>query len=191
MSFPQIGPVKRLWYTWKSMKLPWRKRFLVGMDLAGNTFWEFKDTLNSQRLRRIVKSSTSTHYADVKISPQWHQWLRYIRPFPPTLSEQQADVARQAQLKKLAQLADQRWAEKPSYLDMPKERQQLQPATHPRGPGGYTGKKKPEGKDNVKNAVDNQEEIKQDKKDNPWARERGLPGENWQPEAWNPDTTKR
>lgn len=47
-----------------------RKRALtlIGADLAGNTFWEFKDALNANRLRRIVQYSHQAHYADVKIS---------------------------------------------------------------------------------------------------------------------------
>lgn len=40
----------------------------TGVDLAGNSFWEFKDALNAGRLRRIVKYSRHAHYGDVKIS---------------------------------------------------------------------------------------------------------------------------
>ena len=40
----------------------------IGRDLAGNTFWEFKETANATRLRRIVKYSKQVHYADVKLS---------------------------------------------------------------------------------------------------------------------------
>jgi hypothetical protein len=39
-----------------------------GVDLAGNTFWEFKDAINTNRFRRIVKYSPSAHYADIKIT---------------------------------------------------------------------------------------------------------------------------
>lgn len=62
------GYIKSIWLSWKSLRLPWRKQFLVGSDLAGNTFWEFKDALNANRFRRIVKYSRKTDYADVKIS---------------------------------------------------------------------------------------------------------------------------
>lgn len=81
-----------LWFKWKSLRLPWRNMFLVGeylcpppsalhahrsvsltrhvlgQDLAGNTFWEFKATKNADRLRRIVKFDPRTHYADVKVT---------------------------------------------------------------------------------------------------------------------------
>ena len=62
------GYVKQLWFRWKSLKLPWRRQFLAGADLAGNTFWEFRDALNAGRWRRIVKYSRKAHYADVKMS---------------------------------------------------------------------------------------------------------------------------
>lgn len=62
------GAIKRLWLRWKAIRLPWRKQFLVGADLAGNTFWEFKDALNANRLRRIVRYDRRSHYADIKIS---------------------------------------------------------------------------------------------------------------------------
>jgi len=59
---------RRLWYRWKALKLPWRTQTLIGADLSGNTFWEFQDQLNANRLRRIVKYSAKAHYADIKIS---------------------------------------------------------------------------------------------------------------------------
>lgn len=40
----------------------------IGNDLAGNTYWEFKDSLKPGRFRRIVKASPKIHYADVKVS---------------------------------------------------------------------------------------------------------------------------
>ena len=38
------------------------------MDLAGNTFWEFKDAMNANRYRRIAQYSPKTQYSDIKIS---------------------------------------------------------------------------------------------------------------------------
>lgn len=43
----------------------------TGADLAGNTYWEFKDALNSGRMRRIVKYNPRTHYADVRITREF------------------------------------------------------------------------------------------------------------------------
>lgn len=83
------GPIRRLWYSWKMMQLPWRRRWLVGMsrcsesspaqqsltgpgfDLEGNTYWEFKDALHSHRNRRIVKYGRRTHYGDVAVPRQY------------------------------------------------------------------------------------------------------------------------
>ncbi|KIX92830.1 uncharacterized protein Z520_11493 [Fonsecaea multimorphosa CBS 102226] len=118
-----MGGFRDLWLRWKMLRLPWRKRFLVGQDLYGNTFWEFKDALNHNRWRRMVKGrrrATLSSLSDVQISPQWHQWLRQTRHDPPTLQEQAADVQRQAQLKINARMADERWAAKARYIEKPK-----------------------------------------------------------------------
>jgi NADH dehydrogenase [ubiquinone] 1 alpha subcomplex assembly factor 2 len=40
----------------------------LGHDLAGNTFWEFKDVANATRFRRIVKFDPKTHYGDVQVT---------------------------------------------------------------------------------------------------------------------------
>lgn len=62
------GAFTRAYYKWRALRLPWRKQWLCGADLAGNTFWEFKDALNANRLRRIVRYTRAGHYADIKIS---------------------------------------------------------------------------------------------------------------------------
>jgi NADH dehydrogenase [ubiquinone] 1 alpha subcomplex assembly factor 2 len=73
-------------------------------------------------MRRIVKHSKGRHvsYSDVKLSPQWHQWLRHTRDEPPTLLEQQAEVQRQERMKQLAAEADERWRSVPSFMDKPR-----------------------------------------------------------------------
>ncbi|KAF4627210.1 hypothetical protein G7Y89_g10946 [Cudoniella acicularis] len=122
MSSSAARPIKKAWYKWKTQRwVPWRKRFLVGLDLQGNTFWEFRDTLNSHqhRMRRIIQYPSATQYSEIKISPQWHQWLRHTRRDPPSLTEQSQDLVRQRNLKVLAAAADARWAAKPSVLDAP------------------------------------------------------------------------
>ncbi len=69
MSTPQApGLIRQLWYRWKKLQLPWRKQFLVGADLAGNTYWIFKDALHANRWRRIVRYSSKVHYSDVKVT---------------------------------------------------------------------------------------------------------------------------
>lgn len=101
---------------------------LPGLDLQGNTFWEFRDTLSSHkyRMRRIVQYDSSVHYSEISVSPQWHQWLRHTRSSPPSLAEQAQDLVRQENLKILAAEVDRRWAAKPSFLDAP-GRQASQP----------------------------------------------------------------
>ncbi|KKA19908.1 hypothetical protein T310_6107 [Rasamsonia emersonii CBS 393.64] len=176
-----MSPVNSLWFKWKSLRLPWRRSFLV-------------DSLNSNRLRRIVKYNRKVHYADVKISPQWHQWLRYVRQDPPSLEEQQQDVVRQMQIKKLAQIADERWASKPSYLDRP-QTQQPGPATRTSDATLHPEKgAAPDRQPGVMNAIQSQAEAQEQEKKpdtKPWARKMGGPSENWQPEAWTPTAAKR
>ncbi|EED17844.1 conserved hypothetical protein [Talaromyces stipitatus ATCC 10500] len=192
-----MSPVNSLWFKWKALKLPWRRSWVVGQDLSGNTFWEFRDAINTNRLRRIVKYNNKTHYGDVKITPQWHQWLRYVRQEPPSLEEQRRDIMRQIQIKKLAQIADEKWAAKPSYLDKPQTKQ-TSPATrtsdktlHPTKTSDPRSERQP----GVMNQVQGQEQIQQDasqKKTKALSRNVPTgPGEKWQPEAWTPDATRR
>jgi len=51
-----------------------------GMDLTGNTFWEFTDQINIGRLRRIVEYDKKAHYADVKLA------RTSSLPLPPPIS---------------------------------------------------------------------------------------------------------
>ncbi|KAK4556533.1 hypothetical protein LTR86_006104 [Recurvomyces mirabilis] len=162
MSTPSQAPgaIRNLWFRWKALRLPWRKQFLVGNDLAGNTFWEFRDALQAGRWRRIVKYSNTPHYADVKISPQWHQWLRHTRPSAPTLQEQQYEVSRQESMKILAARADERWNSMPSYLDSPsKNLSQAQPSLAPKDPGGYAQQTEPEYNQGVASGVEDMGKV--------------------------------
>ncbi|KUJ22957.1 uncharacterized protein LY89DRAFT_679786 [Mollisia scopiformis] len=154
MSSKPASPLRQAWYRWKSLKLPWRKRFLVGLDLQGNTFWEFRDTLSSHqhRMRRIVQYPSTTQYSEIRISPQWHQWLRHTRKDPPSLTEQSQDLVRQRNLKVLAAEADARWAAKPSFLDTP-ERSQPLPTLELKDQGGYTQSAESEDEKDVRSAI--------------------------------------
>jgi len=164
MSSRPITPIRKAWYRWKSLKLPWRKRFLAGLDLQGNTFWEFRDSLSSHknRMRRIVQYPSSTHYSDINISPQWHQWLRHTRSDPPSLIEQSQDIVRQQNLKVLAAEADARWAPKPHVLDSPGQaRGQPLPALEIKDHGGYAEPTELEDKVGVRSAVGGLEDMAQ------------------------------
>ena len=143
------------------------------MDLAGNTFWELHlhDTL--LRPRRIAQPGHKrTHHSDIKISPQWHQWLRHTRDDAPSIEEQLRDVQRLANVKRLARLADERWASKPSLLDGP-ERRKAPPET----PLEHTAA----GPAPVDGATARRETPVPEA-----FRKRGAPGEDWQPETWSP-----
>jgi NADH dehydrogenase [ubiquinone] 1 alpha subcomplex assembly factor 2 len=167
-----------------------------GQDLSGNTFWEFKDQINHNRWRRIVKADRRTALSDVQISPQWHQWLRQTRIDPPTLQEQAFDLQRQAALKQNARLADARWAAKAKYIEKPKPATQtphlsgsnVQQQQQPSGTAPARQQQQPRPQP-LKSAVDNTAAPK-----DPWAKadETAInPGSNWQPEAWTPPATKR
>ncbi|RFU79927.1 hypothetical protein TARUN_2271 [Trichoderma arundinaceum] len=187
MASKQIGPFAQAWYKWKALRLPWRRRFLIGFDLEGNTFWEFRLTRgtkeSSERWRRIVSYPRSTHYSQVKVSPQWHQWLRHTRREPPSLEEQRTEVVRQERMKYLAAEADARWEAKPRVMEAPREQQdpaKKLPLAEERPQGDEARASSP------------QEAKKQADAKDPWAKARAQgPGEKWQPTAWNPTPAKR
>jgi NADH dehydrogenase [ubiquinone] 1 alpha subcomplex assembly factor 2 len=144
------------------------------------------------------------------MAAQWHQWLRHVREHPPSIEEQQQDLVRQAQIKQLARLADERWASKPSFLDKP-QAQQPSPATNTTdatlnrpaeeaakganstqtasasttAAGMDTAPKTGETRSETKPA--STEETA--KKEDPWAKARN-PGDNWQPESWKPTSQR-
>ncbi|CEO60002.1 hypothetical protein PMG11_04646 [Penicillium brasilianum] len=185
--------VNSLWFKWKSLRLPWRRSFLVGHDLAGNTFWEFKDVVNASRYRRIVKFDPKTHYGDVQVTPQWHQWLRYVREHPPSLEEQQQDLVRQAQIKQLARLADERWASKPSFLDKPKTQQPPPPTESSETSVNQTAESLQEASATASSTPTPKPASAKPKpaKEDPWAKANpGNPGDTWQPESWTPSSKR-
>lgn len=124
---------------------------------------------------------------------QWHQWLRYVREHPPSIEEQQQDLIRQAQIKQLARLADERWASKPSFLDKPKTQQPPTP-TETSDPPANPATKSPQdasapapSTSTPKPASAKPEPVKED----PWAKANpGNPGDTWQPESWTPSSKR-
>ncbi|KAL2870519.1 uncharacterized protein BJX67DRAFT_345965 [Aspergillus lucknowensis] len=187
-----MSPINSLWFKWKSLRLPWRRSFLVGYDLAGNTYWEFKDTLNAGRFRRIVKPRPRTHHGDLEVSPQWHQWLRYVRPEPPSIKEQRDDIQRRERILLLAEMQRKRWEADQLQLDTP-ETQQPRPATRTSDP---TVSARTE---TVSRAMD--VDASQAKapnhvgastaKEDLFFRPKDVPGKKWQPESWIPTPSKR
>jgi len=175
--------LRSAWMRWKALRLPWRKRFLVGQDLHGNTFWEFKDALSASRMRRIVKYRAPAHHSDVKVSPQWHQWLRYTRSDPPSLEEQVRDVLRLRQLKVLARQADERWENKRRVGDA-MDQGVLEPAMEVGGGGGLGKARSTEEAREREREVRELEGEKTDRREDPWKQARRNPGEEFQPESW-------
>ncbi|KAI1430822.1 hypothetical protein GGR50DRAFT_690200 [Xylaria sp. CBS 124048] len=191
MSAKEISPLRKAWYQWKALRLPWRKRFLVGLDLQGNTYWEFRlargdDPVSATTpFRRIVHYPRSVHYGDIKVPPAWHQWLRYQRDRPPSLQEQSTEAMRQERIKALAAEADARWAAKPRLLDMPSQPNPDPASSVETGEQNWQG----EGVD----AKPTEGHTQTPPQDDPWKRaaHTGAPGEAWQPEAWTPTPTKK
>lgn len=104
---------QRLWHRWQARRdIPFRRKFFVGYDLSGNTYWEFTIDGNRNNLRRKLEPYIKLpfevdHYHTVP--PQWHQWLRRTRPNAPTIQELINDQLRQERIKILAKQADQKW----------------------------------------------------------------------------------
>ncbi|KAI1114860.1 hypothetical protein F5Y14DRAFT_156550 [Nemania sp. NC0429] len=210
MSSRQPGPVAKAWGLWKSLRLPWRKRFFVGQDPQGNTYYELRHQPRGDAApetapyRRLVHYPRSTPYSEVRVPPAWHQWLRHQREFPPSMEEQVAELQRQARIKVLAAEADARWRAKPSLLDMPETTTkkeavvapgdgqvraaresgaQLETPPQRQTQGGGGGEGRRPGKEEEQTGTPSPD---------PWKRaERGAPGETWQPEAWTPTPARK
>lgn len=172
---------------------------MSGLDLEGNTYWEFRDSRGEgplSRMRRIVKYPSSTHYGDVRVPPQWHQWLRHQRREAPSLREQAAEMARQEQMKVRAAEADARWAAKPSMMDRPPEQKgQLDPPLNtgeaqPQEQAATDQRPTPDGSERETAVETSAPPGGREMKKDPWKRPTG-PSETWQPDAWTPTSAKR
>ena len=163
-----------------------------GVDLYGNKFYYFRPSLTTPYTRRILQNNPRVPYSDIEVSPQWHQWLRYTRPFPPSLQEQQEDGLRQQRLKQLARLADERWAQKPSVLDAPR-RGNLELGVGDGEAEGTVGRRwEPDQQTKEGELKDKKMSLGEKReKENPWKRERGSPGEGYEPDSWTPSPSRR
>ncbi|EEQ39652.1 hypothetical protein FOB63_002456 [Clavispora lusitaniae] len=100
--------------------IPFRKKFFVGYDLHGNTYWEFTIDGNMQRLRRKLEPYEEKFFkADYfdTVPPQWLQWLRRTREQAPTLQELMNEQIRQQNIKILAQHAEAKWYNEKQRLE--------------------------------------------------------------------------
>ncbi|KAK6514947.1 hypothetical protein TWF506_007305 [Arthrobotrys conoides] len=206
---PATKPFKKVWLRWKSLRLPWRKRYFIGMDLEGNTFWEFRDRLVAYRPRRIMDFRGGVHslanYSEFKVDPQWHQWLRATRVEPPSIQELQDEVTRQKIMVERARLADERWAKAGTLLKKPgeKELKKLQATARATeaSDGSLMGKIQETEKEKAKERVaikvgkettvqDMEERLKIEREKREQGRPSG-PGEGFQPAAWTPQPGER
>lgn len=104
---------KRILHKFQSRRdIPFRRKWFIGYDLHGNTYWEFTIDRSNQRLRRkmepYIEYMFKVDYFNT-VPPQWLQWLRRTRETPPTLSELVEDQVRQQNIKVLAKLVDEKW----------------------------------------------------------------------------------
>lgn len=108
-----------------------------------------------------------------------------MRPQAPTLEELISDVHRQQRLQQLAQLADERWASKPSYVDMPtaqqQARQQQAQEQHQEEMKEQQQQEQPEREPVTVN-------VRQDEQKD---RRPAAPSERWQPESWTPTAARK
>lgn len=99
-------------------------------------------------------------------------------------------------MKHLARLADERWAKKPSYLDVP-QKQQRSPVTQTFDPAHQAASNVQADTGGVHSAVASEVEAgkagkKERKQENPWEKAKAsAPGQTWEPEAWTPPATKK
>lgn len=108
--YSKIPLWKQVYYKWRSLKgVPFRKKYFVGYDLDGNTYWEFYLERNQKRPRRIVEpiepQALLFNYFE-KVPIQWAQWLKYARHTPPSVYDIVADQERIKRLQILAAFKD-------------------------------------------------------------------------------------
>ncbi|PSN73378.1 hypothetical protein BS50DRAFT_568924 [Corynespora cassiicola Philippines] len=154
---------------------------------------------------RTMATSTS-------LVTQWMQWLRHTRFEPPSLAEQQADIARQERMKLLAQAADARWAAKPSALDAPDKQQPVQMLESRDWNTGVTqtnvdqeirekaasqqpaeAEATPQAQqENEAPTLKKKKRMRAEPKDSPWKKAApSNPGDQWQPDSWSPAPARR
>lgn len=138
-------------------------------------------------MRRIVNYPSRTYNSQVKVSPLWHQWLRYARNTPPSLDEQHGDILRKERMKVLAAEADSRWEAKPRLLgaDEPSQatldagaKAEINVGSETQQQMGAGGAEGAQSAKDVDNADDSWEKAKKAQK----------VGDKWQPTAWNPSS---
>lgn len=116
------------------------------------------------------------------------QWLRHTRFDPPSIAEQQQDVARQERIKLLAAQADAKWAAKPSALDAPDKQQPVLPlqSQHPTtAPSPINVNQDTQ----ERTAPRPKKAMAKEPANSPWKQ--AAQSQDWQPQGWAPAPAKR
>ncbi|KAK9360632.1 hypothetical protein V1504DRAFT_475839 [Lipomyces starkeyi] len=202
--FGNSGFFRSLYLRWKALrKVPFRKRFLIGTDLEGNTFWEWQNLNNPGRQRRMVELRTAKRdYVDYKLPPQWNQWLRHVRIVPPTIDELMQDEARLAGIQAKIQAAEKRWKSVPlkqtavapgsvSPQGMPGSGM-LNTDARPAGPTSSKSSAKPQTPaGGITPKRERTERKREEGAINPAVEEHSAGGAEFQPQAWQSKPIKR
>jgi NADH dehydrogenase [ubiquinone] 1 alpha subcomplex assembly factor 2 len=103
---------KQLYFKWRSLtNVPFRKKFFIGYDLDGNTYWEFylEGKGKNIRPRRVMEpykpEALLLNYFE-KVPIQWTQWLKFSRKTPPSIFDIVADEERVRKLQILAEFKE-------------------------------------------------------------------------------------
>ncbi|ORX98837.1 hypothetical protein K493DRAFT_313463 [Basidiobolus meristosporus CBS 931.73] len=105
---------------WKTIRFPWRRRILVGVDQYGNQYYETtKPDPEKGYCRRKVEpiAEDVLSYNTSKIPVQWHSWLRYTRVDPPTVEEILLAEKKIAQTVQRAHILDQKWQQRKLQIE--------------------------------------------------------------------------
>jgi NADH dehydrogenase [ubiquinone] 1 alpha subcomplex assembly factor 2 len=108
--YARIPAWKQIYYRWRALRgVPFRKRFFVGYDLDGNTYWEFFQDGLTRRPRRLVEPhEPQKHLFNYfeKVPIQWAQWLKFSRKQPPSVFDIIEDEERVRKLQIMTQFRD-------------------------------------------------------------------------------------
>lgn len=186
-----MDPIASKYSVWKRIihrfqarrDIPFRKRFFVGYDLHGNTYWEFTIDGNMQRLRRKMEPFQEYIFkADYfsTVPPPWLQWLRRTRNTPPTLQELIDEQLRQRNIKVLANEADAKWESEKLQLEQ-QHRLKLQAELDKIKVEEEKPEFKTEELDREETAQESEVTKQDPKKDDPWAKANEAQQEGYNP----------
>lgn len=193
------GRLTKLYYSFKSLPLPWRRKFFKGFDLDGNEFYESYNALHPTKPRRTVKYVKDGHYTDNQVTPQWMSWLRYTRPQAPTLEELRQEVYRIQSTRQNAALVSARWEEERARLNLT-----APVGTAADAPGIDEGRERAQSVERQNDRMETlgearkQEESIQGRKNEDASQSDYIPAPGsrdekgeWQPESWTPGPARR